>query len=186
MTAVFLKKCLKKVADRHRGKSRKPFKPNPTYMVSCVWSKPEGSSIQGAYLHEEDKLWIVGEFSPIEIVKIWLFHNTDKILWFKKSMVSDNTSISLNSGKQWRRTGVKLEDSLRTIVFTVVGVSGHFSDFSHSYHSLSTSKAKNTPLDAMIKRWFFPKLPDTYFLSTIFSEYCKNNNSNNNTGTGLQ
>lgn len=99
----------------------------------CVWSKPGGSSIQGAYRHEEDKLRIVGEFSPIEVVKIWLFHNTDKILWFKKSMVSDNTSVSLNSGKQWHRTGVKLEDSLRTIVFTVVGVSGHFSDFSHPY-----------------------------------------------------
>lgn len=55
---------------------------------------PEGFSIQGAYLHEEDKLWIVGEFSPIEVVKIWLFHSTDKILCFKKGMFSDNASIS--------------------------------------------------------------------------------------------
>lgn len=67
--------------------------------MSCVWSTrantlPEGFSIQGACLHEEDKLWIVGEFSPVEVVKIWLLHNTDKILYFKKSKFSDNASIS--------------------------------------------------------------------------------------------
>lgn len=76
----------------HREKSRKPFKPNLTHMVCPVYGPkantlPEGFSIQGACLHEVDKLWIVGEFSPVEVVKIWLFHNTDKILCFKKSHV---------------------------------------------------------------------------------------------------
>lgn len=36
----------------------------------------------------------VGEFSPVEVVKIWLLHNTDKILYFKKSKFFDNASIS--------------------------------------------------------------------------------------------
>lgn len=63
-----------------------------------------------------------------------------------------DTKVPLNLGKQWHRTGVKLEDSLRTIVFTVVGVSGHFSDFPPLL--TISSKAKNTPLDALIERWF--------------------------------
>lgn len=44
-----------------------------------------------------------------------------------------DTKVPLNSGKRWHRTDVKLEDSLRTVVFTVVGVSGHLSDFFHPY-----------------------------------------------------
>lgn len=31
-----------------------------------------------------------------------------------------DTKVPLNLGKQWHRTGVKLEDSLRTIIFNVV------------------------------------------------------------------
>lgn len=50
--------------------------------MMCPVYAPEGFSIQGAYLHDEDKLWIVREFSPIEVVKIWLFCDTDKIFCF--------------------------------------------------------------------------------------------------------
>lgn len=99
MTATFLIKCFKKMTDVHRGKSRKHFKRNLSHVVCPVHGPkantlPEGFSTQEGYLPEEDKLWIVGEFSPIEVVKIWLFHNTDKILCFKKSMFSDNPSVS--------------------------------------------------------------------------------------------
>ena len=36
--------------------------------------------------------------------------------------------VPVNSAEQWHRTGVKLEDSLKALVFTVLGVCGHFSN----------------------------------------------------------
>lgn len=41
MTVMFLKKYLKKMADVHRRRSRKHFKPNPTHMVCPVYG-PQG------------------------------------------------------------------------------------------------------------------------------------------------
>lgn len=36
------------------------------------------------------------------------------------------TKVSVNSAEQWHRTRVKLQDSLKAPVFTVLGICGHF------------------------------------------------------------
>lgn len=39
-----------------------------------------------------------------------------------------DTKVPVNSAEQWHRTRVKLQDSLKALLFTVLGICGHFVD----------------------------------------------------------
>lgn len=94
--------------------------------------------------------------------------------------------VPVNSAEQWHRTGIQLEESLKALVFTVLGVSGHFSNntFSHPYQQFLAR-----PKIPRLTPWFFYQ-PLSVNIATIIAVItihvlvCRSNNCR--TITGLQ